>query len=285
MLLVTGATGNVGREVVNRLVATGVSVRAMVRNPAKAAALEALGIEIVFGDFERPATLGAAVQHIEKAFLLSSLDPRQMELQGNFIAAAQRAGVQHIVKLSVLGADPDSPLSVMRWHGQTEKQLEATGIAWTHLRPGYFMQNMLLAAPTIKAQGAFFLVRDKITTPVDTRDVAAVAAKTLTEPGHDGRAYTITGPEILSFSQIVVKLSQAIGKPVRLVLVPSDDYRRGMLQARLPVWLVDIMAEFYGAPLQNDNARVTNTVSTVVGRTPISFDQFAREYAHLFKDW
>jgi uncharacterized protein YbjT (DUF2867 family) len=147
------------------------------------------------------------------------------------------------------------------------------------------MQNMLLAAPTIKAQGAFFLVRDKITTPVDTRDVAAVAAKTLTEPGHDGRAYTITGPEILSFSQIVVKLSQAIGKPVRLVLVPSDDYRRGMLQARLPVWLVDIMAEFYGAPLQNDNARVTNTVSTVVGRTPISFDQFAREYAHLFKDW
>ncbi|MFQ5600100.1 MAG: NAD(P)H-binding protein, partial [Candidatus Krumholzibacteriia bacterium] len=137
MILVTGATGTTGSEVVRQLAASRVPVRAFVRNPDKAAPLRALGVEIVVGDLDRPETLGPALEDVERLFLLSPADPSQVEQQGRAVEMAQRAGVQHIVKMSVLGADPDSPIALGRWHAQTEQHIEKSGLHFTHLRPHY----------------------------------------------------------------------------------------------------------------------------------------------------
>src|ERR1700681_3901089 len=140
MILVTGATGLNGRELVRRLSARGVALRALVRNPEKAAALAALpNVEVVAGDMARPETLPAVLRGVDRAMLISSSDPAMLEVQSNFIAAAARAGVKHVVKLSGIMPDVDSPFRFARMHGEAELKLEESGIAFTHLRAGEFM--------------------------------------------------------------------------------------------------------------------------------------------------
>ncbi len=140
MILVTGATGLNGSELVHRLSARGVPVRALVRSAAKARALSALPkVEIVEGDMARPETLSGALRGVDRAMLISSSDPAMLEVQSNFIEAARKAGVKHIVKLSGIIAELDSPFRFARMHGEIERRLEASGIAFTHLRAGEFM--------------------------------------------------------------------------------------------------------------------------------------------------
>jgi len=155
MILVTGGTGNTGGELLRRLSARGLSVRAMVRNPGRAAALAALpGVEIVAGDMARPETLAAALHGIDRAMLVSSSEPAMLEVQSNFIDAARQAGVGHVVKLSGILPDLDSPFRFARMHGEIEKRLEASGLAFTHLRAGEFMSSYFRQVPSIVARGA-----------------------------------------------------------------------------------------------------------------------------------
>ena len=179
MILVIGATGNVGSKLVEQLATMGHQVRALVRSPAKATRIQELGVEIVPGDLECPDMLDAALKGVEKVFLLSSDDPRQGELQGNLIEAAQRGAVRQVVKLSAFTAAPDSPVSFARWHWQTEQQLLASGLASTILRPTLYMQNLVtFFAQSIAAQGLFVLpMKEGKVSQVDARDIAAVAAR------------------------------------------------------------------------------------------------------------
>jgi len=149
MILVTGSTGKVGSELVRQLSAKGARVRALVRDPAKRATLEAPGVEIARGDLGDPASLDAAMKGVDRVFLLSSVDQRQAELQGNAVQAAKRAGVRHIVKLSSAGTSLDSPITIARLHAQTEKDVEASGIPYTFIKPALFMQFLLNHAPTV----------------------------------------------------------------------------------------------------------------------------------------
>jgi uncharacterized protein YbjT (DUF2867 family) len=143
MILVTGATGTIGSAVIQHLVSQNIPVRALVRDKNKVSNLQKLtGIELVEGDFLHPDTLDAALKGIEKAFLLSSNDARQVEMESNFIDAAQRMNVQHIIKLSVLGADIDSTSTFQKWHAHIENKLEQSGLKWTHLQPNMLMQNV-----------------------------------------------------------------------------------------------------------------------------------------------
>ena len=216
MILVTGSTGRVGSDLVRQLSAKGTRVRALARDAAKGAALEAPGVEIARGDLGDPASLDAAMQGIERVFLLSSVDQGQAELQGNVVKAAKRAGVRHIVKLGAAGTGLDSPITVARLHTQTEKEIEASGIPYTFLKPALFMQFLMTHAPSIRSDGAFHMpMRDGNVPMIDVRDIAAVAAAVLTTPGHEGKAYTLTGPEALSMSEVAQKLGAAIGKPVK----------------------------------------------------------------------
>src|SRR5918992_2331370 len=181
MILITGATGRIGGATLKYLSRGGVALRALVRSPDKVASVAAPGVETVTGDLAEPRSLDAALEGVDAALLVSPLDPQQVALQGNFIEAAKRAGRVHVVKISGLGTALDSPVRSGRWHAQTEKYVEDSGLPFTHLRPPFFMQNILRFAPTIRASGEFVgsLGQGKVAM-IDVDDIAAVAATALT---------------------------------------------------------------------------------------------------------
>jgi len=284
MILVVGATGTVGREVVARLAERGQPVRALVRSPEKAAAIVGPGVEPAIGDLAHPRTLDAALDGVTRALLLSPLDPEQAALQGNFVDAARRAGAVHVVKLSGLGTALDSPVRSGRLHAQTERQVEESGLPFTHLRPLFFMQNLLAFAPEVAATGALAApMRDGRIAMVDARDVAAVAVATLTEPGHAGRAYTLTGLDALSFADVAAALSVATGRPVTFRDQSPEARRSQLVAAGLPAWHLGLRMEFWAVLSEGAASAATDTVRSVTGMSPRTFARFAVEHADRFR--
>ncbi len=284
MILITGATGTNGSEAVKQLLAAGAPVRALVRNPAKATDLSAAGVEVVAGDLADVASLEAALQGVERAYLIAPVDSRSVELQANFIQAAKSAGTRHIVKLSSIGADTNSPITFARWHGEGEKLLEASGLNWTHLQPNAFMQNLMGSAGSIAGQGMLYQPGgDAKISHVDVRDIAAVAVKALTEGGHEGKTYVLTGPDSLSYAEIAQKLSEVTGKKVSYVDLPPADFKTALLGYGMPEDLADGMNDLFAGFRTGFAASVTDAVTQVAGRTPTSFDQFARDNAAAFR--
>ena len=284
IILVTGATGTNGREVVKRLVAAGSQVRAFVRNGENTDTLDEMNVEIVTGDLDKPETVDAALQGAEKAFLLTANTLNQVEQEKNFIEAAKRAGIRHLVKFSVMNANANSPLRLLQWHGEAENYLEESRVPYTVLRPNFFMQNMLWFAASIKSDGAFYLPIGKAAVSmVDVRDIAAVAAAALTEAGHEGKTYEITGSQALSFDEVAKKLSVATNKKIAYVDAPPKDFQKSLLGLGQPEWLADALTELYEDVSKGHNALVTDAVAKVTKSHPISFDYFARDYAQIFK--
>jgi uncharacterized protein YbjT (DUF2867 family) len=283
-ILVTGATGNVGGEVLKQLAGLRVSVRALVRNRTKAAAIEGPDVEIVEGDMSKPSTLAPALDGVRKLLLLSSPDPGQAALQNGVIDAAKRAGVRHIVKVSAMGAALDAPMSFGRWHAEIERYLEQSGVPFTILRPNFFMQNMLMSAGTIVAEGKFYgSMKDGKASFVDARDIAAVAAHALAGSGHEGKSYQITGPEALSFADVARKLAAALKKPVSYVDIPREPLIQAMTGAGMPDWQARAIAELYDWGSQGGFAEVTDVVAKIGKKQPITFDQFASDVAGAFE--
>jgi uncharacterized protein YbjT (DUF2867 family) len=279
MILITGATGTNGREVVRQLSAAGVPVRALVRDAARAGAIRLPGVEIFEGDLGRPETLPVVLAGVERALLLTPWLPNQVELQTHFIEAARRAGLRRLVKFSVLGADPGSPVGILRQHGEIEQQVEASGIPYTLLRPNSFMQNFLAFAATISHGALCAPMAEGRVSFVDARDIAAVAVRVLTEAGHEGRTHTITGPEALTHGQVAETLGAALGRTVTYVNVTPAQFADSMLSYGAPAWMADGLNALYGAYRVGAAAVVTDTVARVAQKAPIAFDQFAREFA------
>lgn len=284
-ILVTGATGTVGSFLVQQLAAAGVPARALVRSREKAEAIERLGLEAAVGDLDKPLTLAPALEGIERVFLLSAPEERQAELQNNLVHAARDAGVRHIVKLSAIGVGGElDAISLGRIHRETEVEIERAGIAHTHLRPNGFMQNSLMFAATIKSQGAFYApYGDAKVSYVDARDVAAVAFKTLTEDGHEGKAYELTGPQALSYHDVARELSSALGREVKYVEIPVEAARAAMVSMGMPEWTADTLVELFNFYRDGRAVPVRDTVREVAGREPITFAQFAGDYAQAFQ--
>src|SRR5450631_3397240 len=209
MILVTGATGITGSELVRRLSARGIPVRALVRNVAKAEALAALpNVEIVQADMAQPETLDSALQGVERAMLISSSASDMLEVQSNFIQAARNAGVKHVVKLSGIMPELDSPFRYARMHGEIERKLEASGMAFTNLRAGEFFTAYFRRVPAIVASAKLILpMEDARIASIDIGDIAEVAMTVLTNSGHEGKTYPITGPEALSMTEVAERLS------------------------------------------------------------------------------
>jgi|SRR5579884_1512613 len=287
IIVVTGATGLVGGNVARELRRTGVRLAALVRDRARAEELLGAEIELRVGDYERPETLDAAFDGADRVFLCSPLGPRLAELEGNAIDAALRAGVRHVVKLSTAGvtqstAAPATPRQYPL-HRAAEQRLERSGIAFTHLRPGPFMQNTLNFAPSIAAEGIFRGAWGQGAMGyIDVRDVASAAARILTGEGHEGRAYELTGPQALAPTDIARQLSAALGREVEYQDVPPEAVRQAMLARGMTEWFAGAMVEVMQHTRTGAAARITQAILELTGRPPRSYVEFAHEFAHTF---
>jgi uncharacterized protein YbjT (DUF2867 family) len=285
MILVTGATGQNGRQVVHRLSARGVPVRALVRDRARANSLSTLpSVEIVQADMAHPETLGPALQGVERAFLNSSADPGMLGVQSNFIGAARKAGVRHVVKLSGIIPEPGSAFRFARMHAEIERRLEESGMAFTHLRAGEFMPVYFRQVPTIVAKNALFLpMEDAKIASIDIGDIADVAAAALTNAGHEGKIYPLTGPEALTMAEVAAVLSAATGRQIRYVNVSPEDARKSQLATGMPPYNADALAELFAERRKGKEARVSPMVQAILGRPATRFEEFARRNAAIFR--
>jgi uncharacterized protein YbjT (DUF2867 family) len=285
MILVTGATGLNGTALVRKLSAKGVPLRALVRNAAKAAEIAALpNVEIAIADMAKPETLPAALAGVDRAMLNSSADPAMVEVQSNFIAAAAKAGVRHVVKLSGIMPELDSPFRFARMHGEIEKRLEASGMAFTHLRAGEFMPSYFRQVPMILAKGALFLpMENQRIASIDIGDLAEIAALVLTNPGHEGKTYPLTGPEALTMTEVAERLSAATGKTIKYINVPPEDVRKAQLAVGVPPYIADALAELFAERRKGKESQVWPIAQTLLGRRPTSFAEFAARNAAIFR--
>ncbi len=287
MILVIGATGKIGGETTRLLTASGAPVRALVRNPAKAEGLSNMGAELVTGDLGDAASLDRAMTGVERVLLVSAQDLRQAELQGNAVEAAVRGGVGHIVKVSGIAPSisPGGPAEIGRQHWQTEHQIEQTGVPFTFLRPGFFMQNLLdTAAPMVARTGVLAApMGSALIAMVDARDIAASAAAVLTGDDHYQRVYDITGPRAFSYDQLAAVLTDVTGRPVRFIDTPPAMTELALRRQGRPDWYVHHLIEMAQMFRAGAGAAVSTSVMTLTGRPPRSIEEFAGEHVEQFR--
>jgi (4-alkanoyl-5-oxo-2,5-dihydrofuran-3-yl)methyl phosphate reductase len=279
MILITGATGNIGKELVPILYESGQSIRVLVRDEKKVAHLDAR-IERIVGDLNEPATLIPAMCAVDSIFLVTF----ESQQDWNVIEAAKRAGVRKIVKLSTLEATAHK-IQVGKWHYEREELIRSSGLEWTFLRPGMFMNNTIeWWAESIKGQGSVFFPGGKKgrVAPIDPRDIASVAACSLTQPGHNGKAYELTGPELFTIGEIVQVISQTLGKPIHYRDIPPIAAKLFMLKTGMEKSLVNALMEMLGSLRRDEGAIVTDTVKQVTGREPGTFEAWCRQKIAAF---
>ena len=283
MILVTGGTGGVGSELLRLLSKAGIATRALARHPQRAQALP--GITWIAGDLSKPETLTSAFEGARTLFLLTSYYEDMVELQHNAISAARAAGVTYVVKISAFAASDHSRAPVGRWHYQVEQELQESGLGWTILRPHHFMQNLLAQAEYVRTEGVVYSASGDGKIPyVDGRDVAAVAFVTLTQPGHLGKKYVVTGSEAISYRQAAEIIGAAIGKPVRFVDESPDEARARRVREGLPPAVVEsalAIAAYQRAG--GKTVTITSTVADLTGRPPRTVGEFVREHADVFR--
>src|ERR671932_886208 len=290
-ILVTGATGTVGSEVVKQLLsAKGQKEEDMIIKAAARSANDSTsrnsGLQAVELDFNKPDTLSAALRGVDKLFLLTPFQSNMVDLTSNLVNEAKNAGVKYIIKQSVLGADAEQAITPSRLHRQAEKIIEESGIPFTFLRPNFFMQNFVtFYSHFIKTQGAFYVpAGDAKASFVDVRDIAAVAVQVLNgnkngESKHIRKAYDITGGEAISYGQAAEILSKEIGKKVNYVNISDEDTRKGMKDMGADDWTINSMIELFGTTRAGYLSEVSPAVEQITGNKPITFSKFARDYA------
>ena len=281
MIAITGATGNIGAEVVRLLLEAKQPVRVLVRDPQKVAHLEGRA-EIVKADLSQPETLVSGFAGATKAFILVANIHEIPTAAGAIFQAAERAGVKHTVFISsgTIGISP--PTVIGGWHLEGERLLKATKMSWTMLRPGNFASNSLRWAGQIKGQGSVFAAHaNHQSAVIDPRDIAAVAAKALSSPGHENKTYTLTGPTPMTAAEQVQLLAAALNKPIKLVEVPAAGARAGMLRGGLTEQLADAILELT-APGHTIDQLVTTTVTDVTGKPARTYAEWARDHATAF---
>ncbi|HEU5008422.1 MAG TPA: NmrA family NAD(P)-binding protein [Jatrophihabitantaceae bacterium] len=283
MILVTGATGNVGTETVRLLAGQHQRVRALVRDPARLRGVEGgrAGVEVVTGDFDDPGSLDPAMRGIDTVVLVSPAVPHQ-EIAA--IDAAVRAGVTHVIK-ATSKASADSPVERRRGQAQIEQYLQGTDLAWTLLRSNAYLQNLLALAPVIKQTSGFVMSSgDGQVGMVDARDVAAVAATIATSPGkHAGATYWPTGPALISYTDVAEELSADLGHQIDYRRALPDEHRELMIQAGLPDPIATSNAKAFELIAEGDAAWITDDVHAVTGNPPRDLHTFLADHLAAFR--
>src|SRR5918995_2840878 len=238
-ILVTGPTGNVGSAVLGNLGTTGVNLRALAHDESKAQSLKDRGVEVVVGDFLEPETLIPALQGVSTVLLITPIHPEQVTQASNVIKAAKESGNDpRIVRLSVHQASHEAPARNSRQHAEIEDELRSSGLPYTLLRPQSYMQNTLMTARTVSSEGRIYQpFGDGRLGMIDARDIGEVAAKVLTEEGHEGKVYTLTGPAAISFYDVAQALSEVLGKEVGYVPIPPEKAKEAAVGRGIPEWV------------------------------------------------
>jgi uncharacterized protein YbjT (DUF2867 family) len=283
MILLTGASGSVGKAVLAEVARSGAPHRAMYRSKQEAAKAPA-GTETVIADFSDKASLAAALRGVDSVYLVCSPIPDLVQLEGNVIEASQAAGVRRVVLNSALGAG-DYGKSFPSWHRKVEDKLKATKLAYCILRPNSFMQNVLTYyAPSIRAQGAFYgAMGNARTSYLDVRDIAVVAAKALRGGEHGGKTYELNGPEALTYPEVAQKISQHAGTAAKYVDIPVDAQRKAMLDQGMPDWQVTALLDLQEYYTGGKGGTVDGVLQRLLGRPSITMDKFLAEFAAEFR--
>ena len=280
-ILVLGATGNTGSEVVRQLKLKGANFGVMIR---KAKSAETMGLkaeQVREGDFSDVESMKNAMKGVKCIYVSMPIHQDNELWVANVIEAAQAANVEHVVKLSGMGAKIDAGSEIIRTHVVTDNLLKASNLQWTIIQPNSFFQNLYGSLETINSMSQFFLpLADAKQSVVDIRDVAAVVVESLTGDGHHGQTYLLSGPEALTFAEQAAVLSQATGKNIEYVAISEDAFASAIKEAGMDEWFANALAEIMAWFATGAYTEVTDTVERVTGKPARTFSDFAGEFAH-----
>lgn len=276
MILVTGATGRIGRRVVERLVAAEQSVRVLARNQEQAKALLPADIEVIEGDLAEYNKVRSAVDGADSVLLLSPVAPEQVELQGNVVKAALATSRPYIVKVSGLGTALDSYVDSGRWHAETEQQITSSGLPYTFLRPLFFFQNLSFLFESARSNGLIRAgVGDARIAMVDVEDIAEVATILLMkrEPLMN-QAVCLTSLECVTYQDVANAFAEVIGSEVRYEEQSLDDVRQALQNSNQPQWHIDILLQFNRAFHEGYGDAANTIVADLLRRSPTTLLQY-----------
>ena len=284
MILITGATGRTGSHAARELAARGLHVRALVRNPAKAATLAASGVELVTGDAGDADSLRAAMQGVRKVAVIFPNGEQQLALEKRVVDAAVTAGVEHVLKISSMESLPTARNPTHRVHWESEEYIRASGVAWTMVRPSFYMQNFLSNAATIKAEGKFYYpFGDKGAAALtDSRDAGFFAAHCLATTGHENKSYDVTSPDKLSFHEIAAVFSRELGRQIDYVPQDPAAYKAYLGKFLASRWHLDAVCDIFAEVAAGYVVEPTNVFKQITGRDPVTLAQFVRDYRAVF---
>jgi uncharacterized protein YbjT (DUF2867 family) len=290
-ILVTSGDGNIGSEVIKQLSLNGADLRIVggVRSITKKKDMDKRLDHhyLVEMDYDNPETVVEALKGIDKLFLLTPTHPKMVEFTLNLVNGAKERRVKHIVKLSHIRADADDEpqINITRLHRQAEKVIEESGIPFTFLRPNFFMQNFVNFYLGKNQSSIYLPAGEGKVSFVDVRDIAAVAVQALTNNKdglHNGKAYTITGPEAISYRDAAGILSEYIGRKVSYVSISEDDARKAIKDMGMSDWHTNILLELLKISRDGYLSSIFPAVEEVTGKKLISFSQFARDNVQAF---
>jgi uncharacterized protein YbjT (DUF2867 family) len=281
--LVTGATGTVGAHVMRALAERDAAPRGLVRDHAKGVSVHGPDADLAVGEYSDRDSLRAALDGVDQAFLTCGNHPSQVDWETTFVDVAAAAGVQRIVKLSALGAQLGSPVAFFDAHARIEQHLSASGIATVQLRPSFKMSTLLAGARGVRHADSFFApAADAKIAMVDPRDVADVAALVLSTDGHDGRAYELTGPQVVTFDDVAAELSVILGRQIRFVPLPDDEAVTQFVAAGTPEWIATNAVTQFGLLRQGTQNQTRDTVRALTGHEPRTLANFLRDHAAAY---
>ncbi len=284
MILITGASGSVGKAVLQEAVLKDSKVRAMYRSKDEAAKVPA-GCEAVLADYADTQSLRKALDGVDSVYVVCSPIPQLVELESRMLDACKQAGVKHVVLNSALGAG-DYPKSFPRWHRQVEDKLKSSGMSYTILRPNGFLQNIVTYnAASIRAQGAFYMAMgDAKVSYLDVGDIAAVAVRALHGGAHAGKTYELNGPEAVSNGELARRISKISGRTVSYVDIPESAQREAMLGMGMPEWQVTALLELQQYYKQGGGAKTDGLLQSLIERVPVTLDQYLKANVKEFRD-
>jgi uncharacterized protein YbjT (DUF2867 family) len=275
MILVTGATGNVGSEIARQLIARETPFRIYVRDAEKARGMIGeTGYEAALGAFDDETAFAAALEGVEAVYMVTNQSDGFKSDLTRMVRQVKQAGIERFVMLSAEG-DPESDIFFVRRTGELEEIVREAGLNWTFLRPDWFMQNF---AGFVAAGMVAFPEGPGKTSFVDVRDVAEIAIKALTEPGHTHRTYRLTGPDAMTFAQAASRISAVLGREVPFVGITPEQMRDGLIAQGAEPWYAEMNAEMTFAVRMGMSFSPSNDVEFLLGRQPRALEVYVADH-------